>query len=98
MAIHFNFIIISQMSREGTIQKRLLSGRREQSRRSCNLTQEARWALTQGVGRFALGGRGFLPPSAAGGSLPDGSRGLQKGVQDTRTCVPVSYTPSCDSP
>ena len=41
---------------------------------------------------------GSVPPSAAGELLPGGSRGLQKGVQDTRTYVPVSYTPSCDSP
>ena len=39
----------------------------------------------------------FLPPSAAGELLPGGSRGLQKGVQDTTKDV-VSYTPSCDSP
>ena len=34
---------------------------------------------------------------AAGELLPGGSRGLQKGVQDTTKDV-VSYTPSCDSP
>ena len=37
---------------------------------------------------FALGGRvPFLPPSAAGEMLPGGSRGLQKGVQDTLSGV-----------
>ena len=40
---------------------------------------------------------GSVPPSAAGELLPGGSRGLQKGVQDTTKDV-VSYTPSCDSP
>ena len=42
-----------------------------------------------GVGRDAAGRQPGTPPSRGEG---------QKGVQDTRTCVPVSYTPSCDSP
>ena len=55
---------------------------------------------------IAIQGRGFFAAfGGGGGMLPGGSRGMaasrrqgQKGVQDTRTCVPVSYTPSCDSP
>ena len=60
----------------------------------------------QGRGFFAaFGGGGVHAAACGGGMLPGGSRGIaasrrrgQKGVQDTRTCVPVSYTPSCDSP
>ena len=59
------------------------------------------------------GGGGILPGGSRGiaasrrrgrdaagrqpGTRPSRGEG-QKGVQDTRTCVPVSYTPSCDSP
>ena len=45
----------------------------------------------QGRGFFAaFGGGGECTLRRAGEMLPGGSRGLQKGVQDTRTCVPVS--------
>ena len=57
----------------------------------------------QGRGFFAAFGGGGVHAAgrdAAGrqpGTRPSRGEG-QKGVQDTRTCVPVSYTPSCDSP
>ena len=38
----------------------------------------------------AFGGGGVHAAACGGEMLPGGSRGLQKGVQDTRTCVPVS--------
>ena len=77
------------------------------------VTQEARLTPIPGVGIFALGGRGLFAAfgggrNAAGrqpgkctlrraGTRPSRGEG-QKGVQDTRTCVPVSYTPFCYSP
>ena len=63
------------------------------------VTQEARLTPIPGVGIFALGGRGaFCRLRRREGCCRAAAGALQKGVQDTRTCVPVSYTPSCDSP
>ena len=47
--------------------------------RSCNLTQEARWALTQGVGRFALGGRGLFAAFGGGRVAAGRQPGFAKG-------------------
>ena len=59
-------------------------GERERSAVPAVLTQEAEIDPNPGTGDFRPGRAGaFLPPSAAGELLPGGSRGLQKGVQDT---------------
>ena len=84
-------------------------GRGGRLRRSCGLDAGGEVDPNPGDGGFSpwegrglfcrLRRRGELHAAACGERCCRAAAGaLQKGVQDTRTCVPVSYTPSCDSP